>query len=152
MCLPICVSCFFCFAISEMQVFTFHSAADYITLSHLINHSIELNATQPKPAGSESEVICLFRSSPTFLHPFSPHFKVLCDSCVWAGSFFMVHIFLSTHCLIGFTEGPSLLPQACPCAIRSSIKSRAPHLVVKEKACKSDAAEGCISSHERWMD
>lgn len=126
----------------------------YRTLpSHLINHAIELNATQQKPVGTGSEVICLplsYYFPP--LHPLPPPFSFRRDCDFQAGSFFTVEIFRRTHCLIGFTEGPSLSPQACLCAIRSGINSRARHPRVMEQACKSEAAEGCISSLKRWMD
>lgn len=126
----------------------------YRTLpSHLINHSIELDATQQKPVGSESEVICLPLSFPTPPpHHLLPCFFFRRDCNSRAGSFVMIQVFCCTHCLIGFIEGPSLSPHACLCAIRSGINGRARRPPVMEQACKSEAAEGCVSSPKRWMD
>lgn len=68
--------------------------------SHLINRAIELNATQQKGDGSESE-------APSFHLLFTPFSG--CD--FQTGSFFTAQLFHHSHYLIGFTEDPSLSPR-----------------------------------------
>lgn len=60
LCLPFF---FFCYLLNASLHISLRCRLYRTLPSHLINHSIELHATQQKPVGSESEVICLPLSS-----------------------------------------------------------------------------------------
>ena len=70
--------------------------------SHLINHAIELNATQQKKKKKKKEGSWQ-REWGDFSLFFIPS---RCNCNFQAGSFVTVHVFHRAHCLIGFTEGP----------------------------------------------
>lgn len=70
--------------------------------SHLINHAIELNATQQKKKRKKKKGIWQ-REWRDFSLFFIPSGR---DCNFQAGSFVTVRVFRRAHCLIGFTEGP----------------------------------------------